>query len=87
VKNERELLAVGARIQERRKALGIQQGELADRIGILASELSDLERGLRNCGIGRLRAIAVALKCSTDWLLLIPGAPKPSKPTRRGPRK
>jgi len=52
---------IGARIRERRRALGITQAELARRIGISASYLNLIERNRRGVAGKRLGQIAEAL--------------------------
>ena len=51
----------GARIREARKAQGMEQKELAERMGISAAFLSRIERGERGCSLELLRAAAEVL--------------------------
>jgi len=57
-----EATVVGARIRERRKALGLSLRELAERIDLTASFLSLVERGHNTPSLDSLRRIAEALE-------------------------
>lgn len=57
---------IGKRIQERRKAKGLTQEELAERINISPHYLSALERGCYNIKLELLVAILNILECSAD---------------------
>lgn len=52
---------VGARVRDRRLALGVSQQELADRLGITYQQLHKYEHGTNRIAAGRLPAIARAL--------------------------
>ncbi len=65
---------IGANIQEKRKALGLTQEQLGERIGWLEAKsakrnLSNYERGERTPSYMDLIKIANALECTTDYLL------------------
>lgn len=60
---------VGNRIREARKTRGITQAELADRLHIANSHMSDIERGQANFGVDILMRITDVLQVSADWLL------------------
>lgn len=60
--------AIGPRIRERRRALGITQSALAAGIGISASYLNLIESGRRNIGGAVLKRIAAALDVAIDEL-------------------
>lgn len=50
---------IGALIKDRRKALGLDQSDLADRIGVSRLWVNQIERGKPGAGIGLvLRALA-----------------------------
>ena len=63
-------LEFGKRLQITRKALGITQEELADMISVDRNHITRMERGVRVCSIDLLVELAVALKVSTDYLLM-----------------
>ena len=64
-----ELKAVGLRIQEARKAVGISQSQLAEMVNISVSHLSAIETGRSNFGVDILMRITEILKVSADSLL------------------
>lgn len=53
--------AIGARIRERRIALGLSQGQLAQMVGVTYQQLHKYERGINRIAAGRLQQIADAL--------------------------
>lgn len=59
----------GKRLQSARKALGITQEELAERLHVDRNHVTRMERGIRVCSIDLLVEISVALEVSTDYLL------------------
>lgn len=59
----------GKRLQSARKALGITQEELAERLCVDRNHVTRMERGIRVCSIDLLVEISVALEVSTDYLL------------------
>lgn len=60
----------GQRLQVARKALGITQEELAERLCVDRNHVTRMERGVRACSIDLLVEIAVLLDVSTDYLLV-----------------
>lgn len=62
--------ALGRRIKERRKQLGLSLRELASQAGVTASFLSQLERGYSNPSIKSLQAITKTLNVSIFYLLV-----------------
>lgn len=64
-----ELKAVGIRIQEARKAAGINQTQFAEMVDISVSHLSAIETGRSNFGVDILMRITEILKVSADSLL------------------
>lgn len=58
--------AIGKRIQELRKAQGLTQEQLAERINISPHYLSALERGVYNIKLDLLTDIMNTLNCSAD---------------------
>ena len=59
----------GKRLQSARKALGITQEELAERLCVDRNHITRMERGVRACSIDLLVEISLALEVSTDFLL------------------
>lgn len=57
---------VGARIRQRREALGISQGRLGRHLGLTFSQIQKYEKGSNRVGAGRLYQIA-------DFLGVTPG--------------
>ncbi len=60
----------GKRLQSARKALGITQEELAERLRVDRNHVTRMERGIRVCSIDLLVDVAVLLDVSTDYLLM-----------------
>ncbi len=58
----------GKRLQSARKALGITQEELAERLRVDRNHVTRMERGIRVCSIDLLVDMAVLLDVSTDYL-------------------
>lgn len=58
--------AVGSRLQELRKAKGLTQEQLAERVNISPHYLSALERGVYNMKLDLLVDILNTLNCSAD---------------------
>lgn len=63
------LRRIGARLRERREALGRSQADVAEAAGVHVTYMSGLERGLRNPSILVLRAVCEVLEVSLDELL------------------
>lgn len=61
--------SVGALIATRRKALGLTQGELAERIEIEQESMSRIETGSITPSLSRLLSLADALDCPIEALL------------------
>lgn len=60
--------AVGRRIGERRSALGLSQGALAQRLGVSAQQVQKYESGANRISASRLSDIATALGVSPGAL-------------------
>ena len=60
---------IGVRIVKARKSLGMSQAELADKLGISVSHMSDIELGKTNYGIDILIRLLEALQISANKLL------------------
>ena len=69
VKLANDLKAVGKRIQKARRAIGMSQVTLAEKLDISVSHLSDIENGKTNYGIDIFMAITETLQISADKLL------------------
>ena len=52
---------VGARVRERREALGISQGNIARQLGLTFSQVQKYEKGANRIGAGRLFMLSQAL--------------------------
>jgi len=64
-----EVAMIGEKIAIRRKHLGWSQTELAQRIGIAPSRISEFESGLKtDCTLSTAKRLARALGCSIDYL-------------------
>ena len=61
---------MGSRIRQMRLQRDLKQKELAQRIGIKSSHLSDIERGKKNPSDVTLGKISEELDASLDYLLL-----------------
>lgn len=57
------------RARQRQKELGLSHYDLASRIGVLPSRLSNWLSGVRDPGVDYFAAIVTALETSADWLL------------------
>lgn len=64
-----ELDGIGDRLRDERTRAGISQRELARRLGLSASLISQLESGLSKPSVGTLYAIVTELDLSLDKLL------------------
>lgn len=64
-----KLKPVGKRIQDTRKAIGMTQADLADKLNISVSHMSSIETGRANFGVETLMKITEILKVSADSLL------------------
>ncbi len=64
-----ELEGIGDRLRDERTKAGISQRELARRLGLSASLISQLESGLSKPSVGTLYAIVTELDLSLDMLL------------------
>lgn len=60
-------LALGLRIRQRRKAMGLSQTALAESVGITFQQIQKYERGFN-----RVRIPVIVGACSTRWWAPIP---------------
>ena len=56
-------IAIGHRIRERRRGLGMSQQELAEAIGVTFQQVQKYERGSNRVSFSRLASVAAALRC------------------------
>lgn len=61
---------IGDKIRERRNFLKITQENLANKIDVSASFISDIENGRRKMSLETMIKISIALKTSLDYLIL-----------------
>ncbi len=61
--------SVGALVATRRKAIGLTQAELAEKLGIEQESMSRIETGNITPSLTRLVSLADALNCSVESLL------------------
>lgn len=59
----------GKRIQNLRKAKGLTQEQLAERLNISTVHLAKIESGSRNCSLDILIAIAIFFDASLDYIV------------------
>lgn len=62
-------MSLGDRIREMREDQGLNQSELAERVGTSQSTISQLEKGKRNPSYRTLQSVADALGVSVSYLL------------------
>jgi DNA-binding XRE family transcriptional regulator len=62
-------MSFGMLVQQRRKALGMTQEELAEKVGLTRPQLANIEAGTNGTDIRRLRDFAAALDCQVDDLV------------------
>lgn len=58
---------VGSRVRERRKALGISQGALADHVGLTFQQVQKYERGSNRISASKLYEISQLLHVPAGW--------------------
>ena len=69
-KHEIELKNLGVRIQQKRKACGLTQEEVAYRMGCSLTYISKVENGKASCNLDRLLDLGNVLQCDISDLLL-----------------
>lgn len=68
-KKAEKLGIFSTRLRTRRERLGLQQNELAEKIGVKANSISAWERGDYFAKGKNLRKLAEGLSCDTAWLM------------------
>ena len=71
---------VGARMRQRREALGISQGRLGRHLGLTFSQIQKYEKGANRIGAGRLYQIADFLGVPPRWFFEGMDAPDAAAP-------
>lgn len=73
---------VGARIAERRQALGLSQAALAQRLGVSFQQLQKYEAGQNRVSASRLHRLSAALGCGVQAFFppVDPTDPEPPEP-------
>lgn len=66
-----DLVALGSKVRERRKELGMTQVQLAERMGILQPDVSVIESGQVVSGLLMVARVAVALDMSPVELVAV----------------
>ncbi len=61
---------IGSRIQKCRKAKGLTQEQLAERLDVSVQYISDLERGVTGGSVSTIIRICQLLEISADYILL-----------------
>ena len=80
-----ELDAIGDRLKDERKRAGLTQRELARRLGLSPSLISQLESGASKPSVGTLYAIVTELGVSLDSIIRGEKPQDPQKPTPGSP--
>lgn len=83
IKDEAFFKELGARVTQARKAQGLTQQQLADRLGIAQQTLAHYEVGRVRIAASMLPVLAEILDVAIDELLM--GHPSTRAPGRRGP--
>lgn len=63
-------VAVGKRIQQRRKEVGFTAENLAEQIGVSQQQFSRYERGVTKINVAHLASIAVLLDTPISWFFV-----------------
>lgn len=66
--NVRNMTTIGERIRDRRKALKLRQGDLAELVGVDQSTISDIERG-KGFGAEVLMSLSTALRVEPQFVM------------------
>lgn len=63
-------IAIGKRIQQRRKEVGLTAENLAEQIGVSQQQFSRYERGVTKINVAHLASIAVLLNTPISWFFI-----------------
>ena len=74
---------VGAKVRERRLALGLTQQQLAELVGTTYQQAHKYEKGVNRISAGRLHALARALGVDIGYFYEGLGSGEPARPTAR----
>ena len=74
---------VGAKVRERRLALGLTQQQLAELVGTTYQQAHKYEKGVNRISAGRLHALARALGVDVGYFYEGLGSGEPPRPTAR----
>jgi transcriptional regulator with XRE-family HTH domain len=74
----------GARLREMRIERGLTQPDLAGRVGTSASNISDLERGIKVPTLTTIARLANALSCNVTELVKVLDGTQPKKSSMPG---
>jgi transcriptional regulator with XRE-family HTH domain len=72
---------VGAKVRERRLALGLTQQQLAELVGTTYQQAHKYEKGVNRISAGRLHALARALGVDVGYFYEGLGSGEPARPT------
>lgn len=61
-------MSFASRFRERREALGLRQGDVAERLGVTAGAIANYENGVSNPKADILYGVFDALKCDANYL-------------------
>lgn len=61
--------SIGRRIKQQRKAAGITQEQLAERLSVTVGYISQLERGISKANLDMLTEICTVLNCDLAYLI------------------
>ena len=76
---------IGSRLRDQRKRVGLSQRELAQRVGVTASALSQVETDQTKPSVKTLLALVTELGVSLDWIYRTDGAEPPPLPDNARP--
>jgi DNA-binding XRE family transcriptional regulator len=74
---------VAQRLRERRVALDMTQGMLADRVGVTIQQIHRYERGESRITAGRLSQFAGVLNVNIHYFFTLPGTARPNGRRRK----
>jgi transcriptional regulator with XRE-family HTH domain len=75
---------IGRKVRERRRAIGMSQGGLADRLGVTFQQIQKYEKGLNRIAASRLYDMTKALEVSVAYFF--EGMAEQKTKAKRGPK-